>query len=115
RRDAEMMVDRESLALDPARTREQRALAVCRRARLAERGPPFGARQAVPAAGHEDHHDVIAAREIVDAGTELLDNAGRLVPERHRHRTRPVAVDYRQIRMAKPCSGDADQHLAVSR
>ena len=34
-------------------------------------GPPFGARQAVAAARHEDEHDVVALLEVVHAGAEL--------------------------------------------
>ena len=66
------------------------------------------------AARHEHHDDVVAVLEVVDAGAELLDDAGRLVAERHRHRPRPVAVDHRQVRVAQPRRRDLDQDLARS-
>ena len=64
------------------------------------------------AARHEHHDDVVAVREVVDAGADLLDDARRLVAERHRHRPRPVAVDHRQVRVAQPGGRDLDQDLA---
>ena len=48
-------------------------------------GPALGAGQAVAAARHEDQDHVVAAGEVGDALADLLDHAGRLVAERHRH------------------------------
>jgi hypothetical protein len=68
------------------------------------------------AAARDEHHDdVIARREILDSRPEPLDDTGGFVPEHHRGRTRPVAVDDREIGMAQPGGGDAHEHLAWSR
>ena len=84
------------------RTREQRARAVRRRPRLAQRRPAFRARHAMAAGRHEHAYHVVAAGEVVHARPELLHHARRLVPERHRHRPWPVAVDHRQIGVTQP-------------
>jgi hypothetical protein len=67
------------------------------------------------AAGHEHHHDMIADRQIVDPLPQFLDDARGLMPQRHRQRPGAVAVDDRQVGMAQPRRGDADQHLAAPR
>ena len=38
-----------------------------------------------------------------------------LMAQRHRHRSRPVAVDHRQVRMAQPGGFDLDEQLTGSR
>ena len=43
-----------------------------------------------------------------------LDNSRRLVAERHRHRTRPRAVDHRQVRMAEARRRHLHQHFAAA-
>ena len=53
-----------------------------------------------PAARQERHDDPLPDRQIGAALTDLLDDAGGLVTEQHRHRPHPVAVDDRQIGMA---------------
>jgi hypothetical protein len=52
--------------------------------------------------------------EIGDTITELLDDPRCFMPQRHRHRTRPVAVDDRQIGMTKTCGTDSDQHFTMT-
>src|SRR5207247_5677082 len=41
----------------------------------------------------EREDDVVAAAHVRDAGPDLLDDAGGLVPEHHRQGQGPVAVD----------------------
>ena len=113
-RDAEMVVDRLGLERQPPLARKQRAGAVGFRARLAQRRPPGRARAAAPATRHEHQHDVIADRKVGHAFAERLDDARRLVAERHRHGSRPRAVDHRQIRMAEARRGDLHQNLAAA-
>jgi hypothetical protein len=112
RRAAEMMVDRLPVALQALAAREQPAGAIRRRAGFAQGRPALRARRAVAAARHEHQHDVIADREIGHPVAELLHHAGRLVPERHRQRARPVAVDHREIGVAQARDLDAHEDLA---
>ena len=115
RRDADVMVDRPAALVNAARAREQRAGAVRRRTRLAQRRPPGGARNAVAAARHEHQHDMIARHDRGDAGPDLAHDARCFMPQRHRHHPRPVAVDHRQIGMAEPRRLDLHQHFARAR
>ena len=110
-----MVVDVLPVAVEALAPREQRAGAVRGSARLAQGRASLRARQAMAAARHEHHDDVVALLEVVDAGADLLDDARRLVAERHRHRPRPVALDHRQVRVAQPRRRDLDQDLARSR
>jgi hypothetical protein len=75
--------------------------------------PATLAGQATAAARHEHEHDVIARREVAHARAELAHDPGRLVPQRHRRRPRPIAVDHREIRVAQPGGLDLDQDLAA--
>ena len=114
--DAQVMLHRRAVGpVQPARAREQRACAVRGRARLAQGRPALGAGAAMAAGRHEHADHMIAAGEVGDARPDLLDDAGRLVPERHRQRARPVAVDHRQVGMAQARGLDPDQHLARAR
>jgi hypothetical protein len=45
---------------------------------------------------------------------ELFDDTGRFVTQRHRHRTRAIAVDDGQIRMTQPSRLDAHKDFAVT-
>ena len=108
-------MNRVSVARKAPRAGEQRACGVGERAGLAQRGSAFRARQAMAATGHEHHDDVITLFEIGDTRAERLDDARRLVTERHRRRTRAIAVDDRKIGMAESRGGDPDQHLTASR
>ena len=72
-----MMMDRRLTVMQAPPAAQQGARAVRRRAGLAQRRPPLRARQAMTATGHEDHHDVVANRQIVDIPAEHLDDAGR--------------------------------------
>lgn len=64
------------------------------------------------ATGHEDHYHMIAGLKIAHAFAQCLDDARRFVPERHRHRAGPVAVDDGKIGVAKACGTDADEDFA---
>ena len=99
--------------MQPAFAGQQRAGTVGGGAGFAQRRPALGAGQAVAAARHEHHHDVVADAEIVDAVAEPFDHAGGLVAEHHRRRSRTVAVDHREIGMAQPGGADLHQHLAA--
>ena len=109
-----MVVDRLAIESEPTRAGKQRSRAVGARARFAQRRPPGGARQAMAAARHEDQHDVIADGEIGDALADFGDDSRRLVAEHHRRRTRPRAVDYRQVGMAEAGRRHAHQHFAAA-
>ena len=111
-RAAEMVVHHRPVAMQPARARQQGARAVRRRPRLAQRRTPFRAGHAMAAARHEDHHHMIARGEVGHVLAQFLDDAGRLVPERHRHRPRPVAVDDGEVGVAQSGRHDPHQHLA---
>ena len=64
------------------------------------------------AARHEDEHHVIARREAVDAFADRLDDAGGLVPQHHRRRTRTGAVDDGKVGVAEAGGPDLDQNFA---
>jgi hypothetical protein len=55
---------------------------------------------------------VVAGREIGNQRAALEDFAGRLVAERHRHRSRAITVDDGKIGMAKAGGADTDKHFA---
>jgi hypothetical protein len=65
------------------------------RAGFAQRRAPFRAGQAMAAAGHEDHGDVIAGNQVVDTVADLNDDACRFVFDRHWQWSRAAAVDDR--------------------
>ena len=65
-----------------------------RAGRPSEQGPHLAA------AWHEDQCDVVARLEPLGSFADLLDDAGRFVAERHRHRARAVAVDDGEVGMA---------------
>src|SRR5690606_32751422 len=56
--------------------------------------------------------DVVAPAEVVDAGADLLDDAGAFVAEDHRHRPRPGAVDHRKVGVTEAGGGDLHQYFA---
>ena len=58
-------------------------------------------------------HDPLTDREV-GLAADLLDDAGGLVAEQHRHRPHPVAVDHRQVRVAQPGGLDTHQQLVVA-
>ena len=66
----------------------------------------------MPATRDENHDDVVAALEIVNAGADLLDHPGRLMAERHRHGARPIAFDNGQVGVAQARGTNPDQRLA---
>ncbi|MCY1437915.1 hypothetical protein D9M71_540950 [compost metagenome] len=90
---------------------DQGARTIGLRARLAQGWPALSARQAVTAAGHEDHHHMVALLKVVDPGSEGLDRARCLMPQGHGHRPWPVAINDRKVRMAKPRRANTHQHF----
>ena len=112
--DAEMVVHRLAGEGEPARAGEQRSRAVGARARLAQSRPAGRARQAMAAARHEHHHDVIADGEIDDPFADRRDDARGLMAEHHRRRPRPRAVDHRKVGMAETGRRDSHQHFAAA-
>ncbi|SKH27814.1 Uncharacterised protein [Mycobacteroides abscessus subsp. bolletii] len=58
---------------------------------------------------------MITGGDVAHAGAHRGDDTGRLVSECHGHRTYPVPVDHRQIRVAQARGLDAYQHLAGAR
>ena len=109
---SQMMIEGHTLACQSACARQQRARAICGGARFAQGRPTFGARCAMPAAWYEHNHHVIVDLQIGHAFTQLDDNPGRLVPQRHRHGSRAVPVDDRQVRVAQTGRRDLDQDLS---
>ena len=57
---------------------------------------------------------MVALADVGDARADRLDDAGRLVTERHRHRSRARSVHDGEVGVAEPGGGDANQQLAVS-
>src|SRR4030095_10143502 len=88
-----------------------RTCAIRRCTRLAQRGPAFSARQAMSAARHKHHDDMVAHLEIMHARSKLLHDAGGLVTKHHGGRTRSIAVDDGEIGMAETCGADLHHHL----
>ena len=58
---------------------------------------------------------MIARNKVHHPIPDRFDHSGRLMPERHRQGTRPIAVDDRKIRMAKARRLDGDAYFAGSR
>src|SRR6185369_15387469 len=63
----------------------------------------------------ETHHHMIAGRQVMDIGPDRFHGAGRLMSNRHRHRTRPVAVDDGEIGMAEPGRANSNKDLVPPR
>jgi hypothetical protein len=106
-----MMMDVLAFAVEPSLARKQRTCAIRRCTRLAQRGPAFSARQAMSAARHKHHDDMVAHLEIIHAWSKLLHDAGGLVTKHHGGRTRSIAVDDGEIGMAETCGADLHHHL----
>ena len=111
----QMMIQLTSIAAQPPRSPQQRARAVGLCARHAQSRPAFGTGQAMAAGWHEHHHHVVARCQVGHVGADLHHHAGGFVAEHHRHGSRAVAVDDRQVRMAQPGRGNAHQHLTGTR
>jgi hypothetical protein len=79
---------------------------------VAEDGPADGAVEAVTALRPEREDHMVAGFHCGDAGTDVLDDAGRLVAEHHRQRKRPVPVDDVPVAVADPGRLDLDSGLA---
>ena len=107
-----MVIERLASPMEPSAAVEQPTLAVRRRSRAAQRGAAGDACLAPTAGRNEREDDVIARRHAFDVGPDLLDDARGLVPEHHRQRPRPRAVDDREIGMADTRRLDPHQQLA---
>ena len=94
--------------------RQQLARGARRDRTLADVGPAFEAAPAAAAAHVEGEADMVAHLHVVHARAQLDDLARALVAQHDRHRTRPVAVDQRQVGMAEPGAAHLDQHLALA-
>lgn len=94
---------------------EQFAGPVRRSAFVAEEAFAGGAARAFAAGGKKRQHDPVADGEgrIVRC-SQCLDGPDGFVAKHHRHRPRPVAVDHRQVGVAKPGSIDPHQELACA-
>jgi hypothetical protein len=98
----------------------------CRPSRRATSTPPGGRGahrlRAVGITGIEGigGAELAGERQLILDEVERADPPGagepraeRLVPQRHRRRPRPIAVDHREIRVAQPGGLDLDQDLAA--
>ena len=55
---------------------------------------------------------LVAGGQVAHAGSEVGDDAGRLVPADRRHRKRQAAIDDVQVGVADAAVGNLDQYLA---
>ena len=83
--------------------------------RGAERGLAGAAAGARPAVAHEADDHLVAGPHAVDPGPDLLDDAGRLVPEHDRHLAAPRPVQGGDVAMADGAGADGDAHLVLLR
>ena len=93
RRDVGKVVDELTVAREPASAVAQEAGVEAGRGIEAEVGASLEAEAAGAAGGREREDDPLADACGIDALTDLLDHPCALVPEHHRHRHRPLAVD----------------------
>ncbi len=100
---------------EPPAAVQQLAATVRRRTGFTERRPAGRARQAMPAARHEDHHYMITGQEVAHSVTDALHHTCRFVTECDRYGPRTVAVDDRQVGMAEPGCDDPNQDLRWAR
>ncbi len=61
--------------------------------------PAGAAELALAAAGDEDHHHLVTDGQPIDARSDFLHHAGRLVADHRGHSARPVSGDGRQVRV----------------
>jgi hypothetical protein len=114
-RDAEMVMHIAIVAMNPSRAAQQHASRIRLETRLTQRRPPMHARLTRSATRHESSNDVIADSQIIDLGTHLDNLTSTFVTDRHRHRSRPIAIDDRQIRMTQTRRTHAHQHFTRPR
>ena len=74
-----MVVHVRPVAMQPALAGKQRAGAVRRRARLAQRRPALGAGHAMAAARHEHHDHVVADSQVGHVLAQCFDDARRFM------------------------------------
>src|SRR5439155_27269572 len=85
-------------------------------ARLAQDRPPDHAEVAVAAVGRPGDDDVVARLDAVDTRADLLDDAGALVAEHHRHAGAGIGAVPRVEAAVADAAGDhLDPHLAPLR
>src|SRR5204862_45040 len=82
---------------------------------LAYLGPPFHAAPAPAASRGKLEYHVVAGAHVVYGRADLDDLAGAFMPQRHRHRARPVAVDDGEVRVAQSGARDAHHQLDGTR
>ena len=82
---------------------------------LAQHVAAAQALRAGAAVGRPRQHHVVADLERLDAGPDLLDDAGALVAEHLRVPPRPLALHDVEIAVADAGGGHADPHLAGAR
>jgi len=82
---------------------------------LADREVAAQAELAVAAEHRQARDDVVAGLDVGDVLADRLDDAGRLVPQHHRHRRRVGALDEVQVAVAEARGGGPDQDLAPLR
>ena len=90
----------------------QGAVLVERERRAAEGRLSVRARAARPAGADQRHDDVVADREPFDAGTDLGDDTGCLVPEHGRQRAAPRALEIVEVALADRAGGELHAQLA---
>jgi hypothetical protein len=54
---------------------------------------------------------VVSDADVVDGRADLEDLSGPFVTQSQRNGARTIAVDYRQVRVTQPRTGDANQQL----
>jgi hypothetical protein len=101
--------------VQPDTTAQQFAPIVGSQAVFAERRPSSHAGHTVAANRQERKHNVVANGQIVNARAKFDYFTGCFMTQHHWHLTRPVSVDDRQVRMAKPGGSDLYQHFTSLR
>ena len=108
-------VDRLAVCRETRRAVGQRAGADAGTQRQAGRRAPGEARAAFAAGRRPREDHAIAGFEAGDVRAHGLDDAGALVPEHHRPRTHPLALDDVQVRAADADGVDAHERVARAR
>ena len=113
-RDAQVVVHRVSVPVQPAAAGEQLAAGVGGAAEGAREPAVGGAVRAGAAPGQERHHHPLAGGQVVDAVPDPDNPARGLVSEQHRHRARPDAVDHGEVGVAESGRLDTDENLSLA-
>ena len=110
-----MVVDGRAVEREAKPAAEKPSGAVRRRRGGTENRLAAGALPAETAARHEGEDDVVALAYVGHSWANRLDDPRGLVPEHHRHGTRPRAVDDGEVRVAEPGRRNPDLELAAPR